>query len=125
LRYQSITGFGYDIHRFGPPGRPLMLGGIEFPGESPLEGHSDADVVLHALTDALLGACGLGDIGDHFPNTDPQWKNTDSRVFLSRAVELLAAEGAKIASVDITVLAESPKLSIKKYEIRVAIAQSL
>ena len=125
LRFQSVTGFGYDIHRFGPTGRPLILGGVEFPGERPLEGHSDADVVLHALTDALLGSCGLGDIGDHFPNTDPKWKNADSRVFLRHAVELLKSEGARVASVDITVLAEAPKLSIKKEEIRVAIAQEL
>lgn len=118
------TGFGYDIHRFSDdPERPLMLGGVAFPGPG-LEGHSDADVLLHAITDAVLGAAAMDDIGVHFPNTDPEWKNADSLRFLSKAVELVSAEGWKIQHIDATILAEKPKVMPRRIEIRTSISQA-
>ncbi len=104
-----LIGFGYDVHRL-VPGRPLVLGGVTIPGERGLEGHSDADVVLHALMDALLGAAGLGDIGRHFPPTDPAYEGADSLELLRRVVALLAAEGYRPVNCDITVVAERPKI---------------
>lgn len=125
LRPESMeirTGFGYDIHRFSTdPERPLMLGGIAFPGPG-LEGHSDADVLLHAITDAVLGAAAMDDIGVHFPNTDPEWKNADSMRFLAKAVELVAEQGWKIQHIDATILAEKPKVMPHRIEIRTSIA---
>lgn len=91
-------------------GRPLILGGITIPSEFGLEGHSDADILSHAITDALLGALALGDIGMHFPDTDPRWKNGDSLLFLRHARELVINEGYQIANVDSTVILERPKL---------------
>jgi 2-C-methyl-D-erythritol 4-phosphate cytidylyltransferase / 2-C-methyl-D-erythritol 2,4-cyclodiphosphate synthase len=127
LRPESMeirTGFGYDIHRFSDdPERPLMLGGVAFPGPG-LEGHSDADVLLHAITDAVLGAAAMDDIGVHFPNTDPEWKNADSLRFLARAVELVSAEGWKIQHIDATILAEKPKVMPRRIEIRTSIANA-
>ncbi|MBY6278368.1 2-C-methyl-D-erythritol 2,4-cyclodiphosphate synthase [Symbiobacterium thermophilum] len=104
-----LIGFGYDVHRL-VPGRPLILGGVEIPSKRGLEGHSDADVVLHALMDALLGAAGLGDIGQHFPPTDPRYEGADSLELLRRVVELLAGEGYRPVNCDITVVAERPKI---------------
>lgn len=104
-----LIGFGYDVHRL-VPGRPLVLGGVTIPSERGLEGHSDADVVLHALMDALLGAAGLGDIGRHFPPTDPAYEGADSLELLRRVVALLAAEGYRPVNCDITVVAERPKI---------------
>ena len=103
------VGHGYDSHRFGE-GRRLVLGGIEIPGERGLVGHSDADAVAHAITDALLGAAGLGDIGRHFPPSDEQWKDADSIQLLARVVELIAAENYQVVNIDVTVIAESPKI---------------
>lgn len=118
------TGFGYDIHRFSDdPDRPLMLGGVAFPGPG-LEGHSDADVLLHAITDAILGAAAMDDIGVHFPNTDPEWKNADSLRFLAKAVELVSAEGWQIQHIDATILAEKPKVMPRRIEIRTSIARA-
>ena len=102
-------GYGYDSHRF-EPGRRLVLGGVEFPGEMGLKGHSDADVLIHAIIDALLGAAALGDIGSHFPDTDPQWKDADSTELLSAVAKEIRAAGYRIGNVDATVICERPKL---------------
>lgn len=110
LRVEHRTGFGYDVHRL-VPGRAMVLGGVEIPFERGLEGHSDADVVLHAATDALLGAASLGDIGGHFPNTDPAWKDASSDHFLQHAMTLVRANGYSLANLDATVIAEEPRLA--------------
>ena len=102
-------GFGYDSHRF-EEGRRLVLGGVEFPGETGLKGHSDADVLVHAIIDALLGAAALGDIGSHFPDDDPKWKDADSTVLLADVVREVRGAGWSIANVDATVICERPKL---------------
>ena len=102
-------GFGYDSHRF-EDGRRLVLGGVEFPGETGLKGHSDADVLVHAVIDALLGAAALGDIGSHFPDTDPKWKDADSCALLAAVVKEVRAAGWQIGNVDATVICERPKL---------------
>jgi 2-C-methyl-D-erythritol 2,4-cyclodiphosphate synthase len=104
------VGLGYDIHRVAA-GRPLVLGGVRFESAWGLEGHSDADVLLHAVGDALLGAAGLGDLGTHFPPGDPQWKDASSLDLLRRIAALLAGAGASIENVDAMVVAESPKLA--------------
>ncbi|MCA0362327.1 MAG: 2-C-methyl-D-erythritol 2,4-cyclodiphosphate synthase [Armatimonadetes bacterium] len=120
------TGLGYDIHRFSTdPDRPLWLGGVEFPDDKPgLEGHSDADSLLHAIVDALLGAACLGDIGVHYPPSDPQWKNCPSLRFLTETSSLLEREGWRILSIDATVVAERPRVMRKQSEIRSAIASA-
>lgn len=106
------VGLGFDIHRFSDdPARPLVLGGVVFAGARGLHGHSDADAVAHAATDALLGAAGLGDIGEHFPDTDPQWKGVDSLVLLTHAVSLVRADGWTIGNVDCSVVCDEPKLA--------------
>ena len=102
-------GFGYDSHRF-EEGRRLVLGGVEFPGETGLRGHSDADVLIHAIIDALLGAAALGDIGSHFPDTDETWKGADSAVLLAEVVREVRGAGWKIGNIDATVICERPKL---------------
>jgi len=102
-------GYGYDSHRF-EEGRKLVLGGVEFPGETGLKGHSDADVLIHAIIDALLGAAALGDIGSHFPDTDPEWKDADSSVLLAEVVKEIRSAGYKVGNVDATVICERPKL---------------
>lgn len=104
------TGLGYDIHRFAP-GRPLVLGGVEVPYERGLEGHSDADVVLHALCDAVLGALALGDIGEHFPDTDPAYKNIASVELLRLVAGLMRGRGYALGNADIVVQAQEPKIS--------------
>lgn len=104
------VGLGYDVHPFQKD-RKLMLGGIEIPFEKGLKGHSDADVLLHAITDAILGAAALGDIGQHFPDTDPKFKNADSTKLLEKSYELVKKEGFAIENIDTTVVAEKPKLS--------------
>ena len=118
------TGLGWDNHRIAP-GRPLILGGINVPSEFGLEGHSDADVLSHAITDALLGAAALGDIGMHFPDTDPRWKGCDSLVFLRHAAQLAREQGYRIASVDSTVILEKPKLKDFRHVIRENLARTL
>jgi 2-C-methyl-D-erythritol 2,4-cyclodiphosphate synthase len=104
------VGLGIDTHRFAE-GRPLILGGVEIPHERGLAGHSDADVLSHAITDAILGAADMGDIGQHFPDTDPAYKGADSIVMLREVVALVCAEGWKLEHVDATVMLERPKLA--------------
>jgi len=118
------TGIGYDSHRFAA-GRPLRLGGITVPHTHGLVGHSDGDVALHAIVDALLGAAALGDIGRMFPDTDPQWKNAESLRFVQGAVDALAAGGLAVHQVDVTILAERPKLAPHVDQMRAATARAL
>lgn len=118
------TGLGWDNHRIAP-GRPLILGGVTIPCEFGLDGHSDADVLAHAITDALLGALALGDIGMHFPDTDPRWKGCDSLVFLRHALSLVRERGYAIANVDSTVILQRPKLKDFRLPIRESLAAAL
>ena len=118
------VGMGFDIHRL-VAGRPLILGGVAIPHSKGLLGHSDADVLLHALCDALLGAVGAGDIGTYFPDTDPQWKGASSRIFVEKALELAGKKGLKISNTDLVIMAEAPKLSPHRETIQQAIAQIL
>ncbi len=118
------TGLGWDVHRLAP-NRRLILGGVTIPSEFGLEGHSDADILAHALTDAILGAAALGDIGMHFPDTDPRWKGADSLVFLKHAVELARAAGFELVNVDSTVILERPKLKDYRAPIREKLAAAL
>jgi 2-C-methyl-D-erythritol 2,4-cyclodiphosphate synthase len=104
------TGLGIDTHRFAP-GRRLVLGGVEIPFDRGLAGHSDADVLAHAVTDAILGAAGLGDIGAHFPDTDPAWQDADSIALLREVVSRVSAEGWTVGHVDATVMLERPRLA--------------
>lgn len=104
-------GQGFDIHRFAEDDRPLVLAGVRISGERGLHGHSDADAVAHAVSDALLGAAGLGDIGQHFPDTDPTWKGADSMVILREVVAKVQKAGWKVANVDVNVICERPKLA--------------
>ncbi len=123
---ESRTGIGYDIHRFSQdPTRALWLGGVRFEGEIGLEGHSDADVVMHAATDALLGAAALGDIGVHFPNTDERWRNLRSEHFLRHAVALVREHGWRLANLDIAILAETPRIMRQALAMREAIARAM
>lgn len=117
-------GLGWDVHRLAP-GRPLILGGVTIPSEFGLEGHSDADVLSHAITDALLGAAALGDIGMHFPDTDPRWKGADSLQFLRHARDLAAQKKYRIVNVDSTVILERPKLKDYRAPIREKLAAVL
>lgn len=103
------VGIGYDIHQL-VKGRRLVLGGVPIPFEKGPKSHSDGDVLLHALTDALLGACGLGDIGQHFPNTDPVWRDAKSRIFVQKTMELLNDRRFNVVNVDASIFAEAPKL---------------
>jgi len=120
------TGFGYDVHRFSPDdSRTLMLGGVAFPGATALDGHSDADVLLHAATDAILGARADGDIGVHFVNTDPRWKGAPSIKFLEFAYDRAKAAGYTLVNLDIAVVAEKPKIMPKADEMRQTIAAAL
>ena len=121
-RLSPRTGMGFDVHAFAGEG-PIMLGGIEVPHTRGLAGHSDADVVLHAITDALLGAAGLGDIGQHFPPSDPRWKGAASSIFLAHAVVLLRSRGAMIEHVDCTIIAEAPKVGPHREAMRSRIAE--
>lgn len=114
-------GQGYDVHRFAPD-RPLRLGGVDIPWHQGLEGHSDADVLCHAITDAILGAAGQGDIGQHFPPGDPAWKDADSIDLLGRAVEILERDGYQVVNVDATVIAERPKIGPYAGEMRERLA---
>jgi 2-C-methyl-D-erythritol 2,4-cyclodiphosphate synthase len=115
------TGLGYDIHPFAG-GRKLVLGGVEIPHDRGLAGHSDADVLTHAVIDALLGAAGLGDIGEHFPDTDERYRDADSLELLETVVAMLSARGLRICHVDVTVMLEAPKLGPHKDDIRARLA---
>lgn len=118
------VGFGYDIHRFAP-GRRLVLGGVEFPGEDGLEGHSDADVILHAVADAMLGAAALGDIGKHFPNTDPKYSGASSLDLLAEVSRIVGEAGWSVANLDVTFVAEKPKIAAFVGEMQAKIAEIL
>jgi 2-C-methyl-D-erythritol 2,4-cyclodiphosphate synthase len=118
------AGIGYDVHARAA-GRPLVLGGVRFESPWGLAGHSDADVLLHAIGDALLGALALGDLGDHFPPGDPRWKDASSLDLLARIAALLAARGARVVNVDAMVVAEAPKLAPARAAMRDNIARAL
>ncbi len=118
------VGIGYDVHGFAA-GRKLILGGVEIPHSKGLDGHSDADVLLHAICDAVLGAIGEGDIGHFFPNTDPRWKAAPSRVFLQEAARQVASRQGKIVNVDATVIAEAPRILPHVQQMKIHIAEAL
>ena len=118
------TGIGWDSHRL-VAGRPLIIGGVTIPYERGLDGHSDADVLAHAIVDALLGAAGLGDIGEHFPDTDARWAGADSLELLRAVAGLVAERGHAVAHVDSTVVMERPKLGPHKAAIRASLAAAL
>lgn len=118
------VGSGHDTHRLAE-GRPLILGGVRLDSAKGLVGHSDADVVLHAVTDALLGAAGLGDIGDAYPDTDPRWKDADSRLFLAESLSRLNQAGWKPVNLDVTIFAQQPKFGPVKVAIRDSVARLL
>lgn len=118
------SGIGYDRHRFAE-GRRLVLGGVEIPSERGLAGHSDADVLTHAVIDALLGAAALGDIGEHFPDTDPQYRDSNSIDLLKKVAEVLSSGGFAIANIDATVVTESPRLAPFRDQMREALAAAL
>ena len=118
------VGLGIDVHAFGP-GDFVMLGGIKVPHTHGVVAHSDGDVILHALCDALLGAAGLGDIGQHFRDTDPQWKGADSRSFVRSVMNMLLIRKLRVGNADITVLAEAPKVGPVRNEIRRQVAELL
>jgi 2-C-methyl-D-erythritol 4-phosphate cytidylyltransferase/2-C-methyl-D-erythritol 2,4-cyclodiphosphate synthase len=120
-RALPCTGMGFDVHAFGP-GQSVWIGGIEIPHERGLVGHSDADVALHALTDALLGAIGAGDIGDHFPPSDPRWRGAPSSLFLEHARDLVIAAGGRIAHCDVTIICEAPRIGPHRDAMRTTIA---
>lgn len=118
------TGLGWDVHRI-VAGRPLLLGGVRIECDFGLDGHSDADILSHAVTDALLGAAALGDIGMHFPDTDPQWKGADSLQLLAHAVSLVRGSGYNIVNIDTTVILERPKLKDYRLRIRESLAAAI
>jgi 2-C-methyl-D-erythritol 2,4-cyclodiphosphate synthase len=118
------VGFGYDVHAFAPD-RSLVLGGITIPYETGLAGHSDADAVIHAIVDALLGAAALGDIGTHFPSNDPRWKHQPSTIFLSYTNDLLLQHRWQIGNIDATIVAERPRLSPYTLAMREHLAEYL
>ncbi len=118
------SGIGYDLHRLAK-GRKLILGGVVVPFEKGPAGHSDGDALSHAICDALLGAAGLGDIGTHFPDTDPKWKGVSSLVFLERVRDLIAGRGLRITHIDAVVITEKPKLGPHFPAMRAALAKSL
>lgn len=116
------VGIGIDVHRFGS-GDGIMLGGVRVPAQVGVMAHSDGDVVLHALCDALLGAAALGDIGEHFPDSDPQWKGVPSRVFVERVMEMLRERSLRVVHVDVSILLESPKIAPYKEAMRATVAE--
>jgi 2-C-methyl-D-erythritol 2,4-cyclodiphosphate synthase len=117
-------GSGFDVHAFGP-GNSIVLGGVRIPHTRGVLAHSDGDVVLHALCDAMLGAAGLGDIGMHFPDTDPVWKGAESRRFVAAVLEMLSVRKLKVGNADVTLLAQAPKVSAYRLEIRRSMALML
>ncbi len=117
-------GHGFDVHKFGGPG-PVIIGGVAIPYSQGLIAHSDGDVALHALMDALLGAIAAGDIGEHFPDTDPQWKGADSRALLREVYRLVKSKGYQLGNADVTIIAQAPKMRPYIDDMRAAIAQDL
>ena len=124
MNQEFRSGIGYDSHRL-VEGRKLILGGVAIPFEKGLAGHSDGDIVFHALTDALLGAAGLGDIGQFFPSSDPRWKDSDSSTFLEHAAAAVRARGYRIVNVDVVIVLERPKLIPFRQQIREKVAAAL
>jgi 2-C-methyl-D-erythritol 2,4-cyclodiphosphate synthase len=124
LKLNFRTGIGFDVHAF-VEGRKLIIGGVEIPFDKGLEGHSDADVLLHAICDAMLGALALGDIGIHFPNTEERWKNADSALLLKHVNELINTKGYEIGNLDCVVAMENPKISPYIGKIRIRISEIL
>ena len=118
------VGIGYDVHQL-VEGRKLVLGGVEIPHEKGLDGHSDADVLMHAICDAVLGALGEGDIGHFFPNTDPRWKGAPSKVFLQEAARQVAFREGKIVNVDATLIAQRPKIAPHIHKMKIKVAEAL
>ncbi len=122
------VGHGFDIHPFSESvdaKRPLILGGVAFPGERALIGHSDADVIAHAVADALLGAAALGEIGEHFPDTDPRWKDADSVMLLREVAQMLNAAGYEIGNVDCSVVCEHPKLAPNRSSMQLRLSEAI
>lgn len=124
MNYEYRSGLGWDSHRIAV-GRPMLLGGVRIESEFGLEGHSDADILLHAITDALLGALALGDIGMHFPDTDPRWKGAPSMQFLLHALKLVADKKFEVVNLDTTVILERPKLQDYRQKIREHLAGNM
>ena len=124
MKPEYRTGIGFDVHAFAE-GRKLLLGGIEIPSVKGLLGHSDADVLLHSITDALLGAVSMGDIGQHFPDTDKKYKNADSEIFLKKAYDLVLDKGYSLGNIDAVVAMQAPKISPYLTEIRKKISEIL
>jgi len=124
LKLNFRTGFGFDVHAFAE-GRKLIIGGVEIPFDKGLEGHSDADVLLHAICDAMLGALALGDIGIHFPNTDERWKDADSTLLLKHVNELINSKGYELGNLDCVLAMEKPKISPYVEQIRNRISEML
>jgi 2-C-methyl-D-erythritol 2,4-cyclodiphosphate synthase len=120
----TLVGIGYDSHRLAA-GRRLVIGGVELEHDEGLDGHSDADVLAHALIDALLGAAGLGDIGEHFPDSDERWRDADSMQLLAHVLSLLDAARLELVNVDCTIVMERPKLAAQKVAIRDSLAEAL
>ncbi|MFO1504736.1 MAG: 2-C-methyl-D-erythritol 2,4-cyclodiphosphate synthase [Steroidobacteraceae bacterium] len=118
------VGSGFDVHAFGP-GDGVMLGGVRVPWQRGVIAHSDGDVLLHALTDALLGAAGLGDIGQHFPDSDPRWRGAASAQFVAQAVRLLADAGWRVVNADLTLLAEAPRVNPVRAQVVASVARCL
>jgi 2-C-methyl-D-erythritol 2,4-cyclodiphosphate synthase len=118
------VGIGYDVHAFAE-GRKLILGGVEIPHSKGLEGHSDADVLMHAICDAILGALGEVDIGHFFPNTDPRWRGAPSRIFLQEAARQVAFRQGQIVNVDATIIAQAPKIFPHIHEMKIRVAEAL
>jgi 2-C-methyl-D-erythritol 2,4-cyclodiphosphate synthase len=119
------VGQGFDIHRFADDDRPLVLAGVHIVGEPGLHGHSDADAIAHAVSDALLGAAGLGDIGEHFPDSDPQWKGADSMQILRQVVGKVRAAGWRVENVDVNVICERPKIAPHREEMQANLAAAV
>lgn len=124
MKLNFRTGFGFDVHAF-IEGRKLIIGGVEIPFDKGLEGHSDADVLLHAICDAMLGALALGDIGFHFPNTDDRWKDADSKLLLKYVNDLINSEGFELGNLDCVLAMEKPKISPYVDQIRTCISEIL
>lgn len=124
MKLNFRTGFGFDVHAF-VDGRKLIIGGVEIPSDKGLEGHSDADVLLHAICDAMLGALALGDIGIHFPNTEAKWKNADSAVLLKHVNKLIQSKGFELGNLDCVLAMENPKISPYVEQIRNRISEIL
>lgn len=124
MSVSTRVGFGIDVHAFGP-GDHVMLGGVRVPHEQAVRAHSDGDVVIHALCDALLGAAGLGDIGQHFPDTDPQWRGVAGSVLLERVSAMLTARGFEPVNVDVTIIAERPRIGPFRDAMRHRLAELL